>query len=79
MGLSWQHGALSPGAIDRFLIPELLPRRLIYAEPRRRRMRVRFGGTWIQLDGAELHPEPNQSVIRELTVAEARPRGEQHR
>jgi uncharacterized protein (DUF427 family) len=47
MGLSWQQGPLSPGAIGRFLVPEPLPQRLLYAEPSRRRMRVRFGGTWI--------------------------------
>ena len=47
MGLSWQQGPLSPKAIGRFLVPELLPRKLLYAEPLRRRMRVSFGGTWI--------------------------------
>jgi len=47
MGLSWQQGPLSPGAIGRFLAPEPLPERLLYVEPLRRRMRVRFGGTWI--------------------------------
>ena len=47
MGLSWQQGPLSPGAIGRFLVPESLPKRLLYAERLRRRMRVRFGGTWI--------------------------------
>jgi len=47
MGLSWQQGPLSPGAIGRFLVPESLPKRLLYAEALRRRMRVRFGGTWI--------------------------------
>src|SRR5260370_17334600 len=47
MGLSWQQGPLSPGAIGRFLVPEPLPNRLLYAEPLRRRMRVRFGGKWI--------------------------------
>lgn len=47
MGLSWQQGPLSPGAIGRFLVPEPLPKRLLYAEPLRRRMRVRFGGAWI--------------------------------
>jgi uncharacterized protein (DUF427 family) len=47
MGLSWQQGPLSPGAIGRFLVPEPLPKRLLYAEPLRRRMRVRFGGEWI--------------------------------
>ena len=29
------------------LVPDPLPARLLYAEPLRRRMRVRFGGTWI--------------------------------
>src|SRR5215470_10153202 len=47
MGLSCQQGPLSPGAIGRFLVPDPLPKRLLYAEPLRRRMRVRFGGKWI--------------------------------
>src|SRR6266481_3709664 len=47
MGLSWQQGRFSPGAIGRFLVPDPLPDRLLYAEPLRRRMRVRFSGVWI--------------------------------
>ncbi|HEY6492438.1 MAG TPA: DUF427 domain-containing protein [Trebonia sp.] len=47
MGLAWQQGPLAPGAIGRFLVPEPLPERLLYAEPLRRRMRVKFGGEWI--------------------------------
>src|SRR5215470_4149837 len=47
MGLSWQQGPLSSGAIGRFLIPEPLNKRLLYAERLRRRLRVRFGGVWI--------------------------------
>ncbi|HTH96823.1 MAG TPA: DUF427 domain-containing protein, partial [Stellaceae bacterium] len=47
MGLSWQQGPLAPGAIGRFLVPDSLPKRLLYAEPLRRRMRIRFGGSWI--------------------------------
>jgi uncharacterized protein (DUF427 family) len=47
MGLSWQQGPLSPGKVGRFLVPDPLPERLLYAEPLRRRMRVRFGGAWI--------------------------------
>jgi len=47
MGLSWQQGPLAPGAIGRFLVPDPLPKRLLYIEPLRRRMRVRFGGNWI--------------------------------
>jgi uncharacterized protein (DUF427 family) len=47
MGLSWQQGPLAPGAIGRFLVPDPLPERLLFAEPLRRRMRIRFGGAWI--------------------------------
>jgi uncharacterized protein (DUF427 family) len=47
VGLSWQQGPLSPGAIGRFLVPEPLPKRLLYVEPLRRRMRVRLAGMWI--------------------------------
>jgi len=47
MGLSWQQGPLSQGAIGRFLVREPLPKRLLYAEPLRRRMRVLFSGKWI--------------------------------
>lgn len=47
MGLSWQQGPLSAGAVGHFLTPEPLPRRLLFAERLRRRMRVRFDGAWI--------------------------------
>ena len=47
MGLSWQQGPLAPGAVGRFLVPAPLPDRMLFAEPLRRRMRVRFGGAWI--------------------------------
>jgi Domain of unknown function (DUF427) len=47
MGLSRQQGPLSPGAIGCFLVPQPLPETLLYGEPLRRRMGVRFGGTWI--------------------------------
>ncbi|MFD0433408.1 DUF427 domain-containing protein [Streptomyces chartreusis] len=47
MGLSWQQGPLAPGAVGRFLIPQPLPERILFAEPLRRRMRVKFGGAWI--------------------------------
>jgi len=47
MGLSWQQGPLSTGAIGQFLVPDPLPKRLLYVERLRRRMRVRFGGLWI--------------------------------
>ena len=47
MGLSWQQGPLSTGAVGRFLVPNPLPKRLLYAERLRRRMRVRFKSDWI--------------------------------
>jgi uncharacterized protein (DUF427 family) len=47
MGLAWQQGPIAPGAIGHFLVPDPLPERLLFAEPLRRRMRVRFGGEWI--------------------------------
>jgi uncharacterized protein (DUF427 family) len=47
MGLAWQQGPLAPGAVGRFLVPDPLPERMLFAEPLRRRMRVRFGGAWI--------------------------------
>jgi uncharacterized protein (DUF427 family) len=47
MGLSWQQGPLATRAIGQFLVPGKLPERLLYAEPLRRRMRVRFAGEWI--------------------------------
>src|ERR1700755_1936622 len=45
--LAGQQVRLSSGAIGRFLVPEPLPKRLLYVEPLRRRMRVRFGEIWI--------------------------------
>lgn len=47
MGLSWQQGPLSEGAIGQFLTAEPLPERLLFAERLRRRMRVKYNGTWI--------------------------------
>jgi uncharacterized protein (DUF427 family) len=47
MGLAWQQGPLAEVAVGRFLVPGPLPERMLYAEPLRRRMRVRFGDMWI--------------------------------
>jgi len=47
MGLSWQQGPLSTGPVGKFIVPEPLPKKLLYVERLRRRMRVRFGGRWI--------------------------------
>lgn len=46
MGLAWQQGPLAPRSVGHFLTPEPLPT-LLFAEPLRRRMRVRFGDAWI--------------------------------
>jgi uncharacterized protein (DUF427 family) len=64
MGLAWQQGPLAPGAIGRFLVPDPLPERLLYAEPLRRRMRVRFGGAWIaDSDDVVLLHEPGRYPV----------------
>ncbi len=47
MGLAWQQGPLASGPVGRFLVPDPLPGRLLYAEPLRRRMRVKFGEGWV--------------------------------
>src|ERR1700742_673900 len=44
MGLSWQQGPLAPTATGRFLTPQPLPQRLLFAERLRRRMRGQFAG-----------------------------------
>ena len=64
MGLAWQQGPLAPGATGRFLVPDPLPDRLLYAEPLRRRMRVRFGGAWIaDSDDVVLLHEPGRYPV----------------
>ena len=64
MGLAWQQGPLARGAIGRFLVPDPLPERLIYAEPLRRRMRVMFAQTWIaQSDDVVLLHEPGRYPV----------------
>ena len=47
MGLAWQQGPLATGSIGQFLTEQPMPSRLLFAEPLRRRMRVRFGDRWI--------------------------------
>jgi uncharacterized protein (DUF427 family) len=64
MGLAWQQGPLAPGAIGRFLVPDSLPERVLFAEPLRRRMRVLFGGEWIaQSDDVVLLHEPGRYPV----------------
>ncbi|PEG39539.1 hypothetical protein CQY20_10130 [Mycolicibacterium agri] len=47
MGLAWQQGPLAAGTVGEFLTPQPLPTKLMFAEPLRRRMRVKLGDTWI--------------------------------
>src|ERR1700754_1816395 len=47
MGLAWQQGPLAAGSIGRFLTAQPMPEHLLFAEPLRRRMRVRVGEDWI--------------------------------
>ncbi len=47
MGLAWQQGPLGAGTIGRFLTPQPMPEHLVFAEPLRRRMRVRVADQWI--------------------------------
>jgi len=47
MGLAWQQGPLGAGPIGRFLTEQPMPEHLLFAEPLRRRMRVRVGDEWI--------------------------------
>ena len=47
MGLAWQQGPLGVAPIGHFLTAQPLPERLLFAEPLRRRMRVRLGDQWI--------------------------------
>ncbi len=47
MGLAWQQGPLATGSVGQFLTEQPMPSRLLFAEPLRRRMRVRFADRWI--------------------------------
>jgi uncharacterized protein (DUF427 family) len=74
MGLSWQQGPLAPGAIGRFLVSVPLPERLLYVEPLRRRMRVRFGGDWIaDSENVLLFFEPGRYPVAYFPQADVSP------
>lgn len=74
MGLSWQQGPLGSGSTGHFLTAQQLPERLLFAEPLRRRMRVRFASEWIA-DSEEvllLH-EPGRYPAAFFPIADVRP------
>ncbi|HEY1519412.1 MAG TPA: DUF427 domain-containing protein [Solirubrobacteraceae bacterium] len=71
MGLAWQQGPLAPGAIGHFLTPEPLPERILFAEPLRRRMRVKYADQWIadSEDVVLLH-EPGRYPVAYFPLAD---------
>ena len=60
MGLSWQQGPLGGRPVGRFLVEQPLPERMLFAEPARRRMRVKFADEWIS---------PLSAITRGLSAA----------
>jgi uncharacterized protein (DUF427 family) len=74
MGLAWQQGPLAPGAIGRFLVPDPLPDRLLYAEPLRRRMRVLLGEVWVaDSEDVMLLHEPGHYPVAYFPVDDVSP------
>jgi uncharacterized protein (DUF427 family) len=73
MGLSWQQGPLGGATVGRFLTAEPLPQRLLFAEPLRRRMRVKLAGAWIadSEDVVLLH-EPARYPVAYFPLADIR-------
>ena len=71
MGLSWQQGPLSGVSVGRFLTPEPLPKRLTFAEPLRRRLRVKLADEWIadSEDALVLH-EPGHYPVAFFPLAD---------
>jgi len=63
MGLSWQQGPLGRNPNGQFLVPGM-PKRVLFAEPLRRRMRAELGGqTVVQSDDAVLLFEPGRYPV----------------
>jgi uncharacterized protein (DUF427 family) len=74
MGLAWQQGPLATAAIGRFLVPDPLPERLLYAEPLRRRMRVRFGEAWVaDSEDVTLLHEPGRYPVAYFALGDVSP------
>jgi uncharacterized protein (DUF427 family) len=74
VGLSWQQGPLGGRSVGRFLVEQPLPERMLFAEPLRRRMRVKFGGEWIvdSEDVVLLH-EPGHYPVAYFPRADIKP------
>lgn len=74
MGLSWQQGPLGGRSVGHFLTPEPLPERMLFAEPLRRRMRVRFNGEWIaDSEAVVLLHEPGHYPVAFFPITDVRP------
>lgn len=74
MGLSWQQGPLSGISPGRFLAPEPLPSRLLFAEPLRRRLRVKFADSWIvESENVILLHEPGRYPVAYFPLANVLP------
>jgi uncharacterized protein (DUF427 family) len=75
MGLSWQQGPLGGASPGRFLTSQPLPGRLLFAEPLRRRMRVKLAGEWIaDSENVLLLHEPARYPVAFFPLADVRPR-----
>jgi uncharacterized protein (DUF427 family) len=74
MGLAWQQGPLATATVGHFLTPQQMPERILYAEPLRRRMRVRFGDQYIadSEDVVLLH-EPGRYPVAYFPRGDVRP------
>jgi uncharacterized protein (DUF427 family) len=74
MGLAWQQGPLATGSVGHFLTSQPLPQRLLFAEPLRRRMRVRFSEEWVadSQDVVLLH-EPGRYPVAFFPRGDIRP------
>jgi uncharacterized protein (DUF427 family) len=74
MGLSWQQGPLSGASVGCFLTPEPLPERLLFAEPLRRRLRVKLAGEWIaDSEDVLLFHEPGRYPVAFFPLGDVRP------
>jgi uncharacterized protein (DUF427 family) len=74
MGLAWQQCPLAIGSIGHVLTPEPLPQRLLYAEPMRRRMRVRFADQWIgESEDVVLLQEPGRYPVAYFPDGDVQP------
>jgi len=74
MGLSWQQGPLSGVSVGRFLTADPLPKRMVFAEPLRRRLRVKLAGEWIaESEDVLLLYEPGHYPVAFFPLADVRP------